>query len=51
MLYCAKSQQESLKGPASCDSVTCSKGHICSLKIHQCTWGKCNLFIHTILLT
>ncbi|XP_044013876.1 uncharacterized protein LOC122856248 [Aphidius gifuensis] len=40
MLYCAKSQQESLKGPASCDSVTCSKGHICSLKIRQCTWGK-----------
>ncbi|XP_077255947.1 uncharacterized protein LOC143893934 isoform X2 [Temnothorax americanus] len=42
MLYCSKSRKESLKGPQTCDTVRCSKGHICIVKVRGCHWdGKC----------
>ncbi|KAK0159202.1 hypothetical protein PV328_010114 [Microctonus aethiopoides] len=37
MMYCAKTERESLRGPSTCDTVQCSKGHICIVKVrHFC---------------
>ncbi|XP_067215808.1 uncharacterized protein [Linepithema humile] len=42
MLYCSKSRKESLKGPVSCDTVHCNRGHICIIRVRGCHWdGKC----------
>ncbi|KZC10615.1 hypothetical protein WN55_00367 [Dufourea novaeangliae] len=40
MLYCAKSRTESLRGPSTCDSVHCTRGHLCMVKVHQCHWDQ-----------
>ncbi|XP_025159763.1 uncharacterized protein LOC105183478 [Harpegnathos saltator] len=40
MLYCSKSMQESLKGPSTCDSVRCSSGHICVVRVRGCRWDE-----------
>ncbi|XP_070522378.1 uncharacterized protein [Cardiocondyla obscurior] len=43
MLYCSKSRRESLKGPLNCETVRCSKGYRCIIKVKGCHWdGKCN---------
>ncbi|KAG5330501.1 DHGL dehydrogenase, partial [Acromyrmex heyeri] len=42
MLYCSKSRRESLKGPLTCDTVRCNRGHMCIIKVRGCHWGgKC----------
>ncbi|XP_011057335.1 PREDICTED: uncharacterized protein LOC105147780 [Acromyrmex echinatior] len=42
MLYCSKSRRESLKGPPTCDTVRCNRGHMCIIKVRGCHWGgKC----------
>ncbi|KAL6428181.1 hypothetical protein ACFW04_008496 [Cataglyphis niger] len=38
MLYCSKSRKESMRGPPTCDTVRCSKGHICIIKVRDCHW-------------
>ncbi|XP_050459547.1 uncharacterized protein LOC126855727 [Cataglyphis hispanica] len=38
MLYCSKSRKESLRGPPTCDTVRCNKGHICIIKVRDCHW-------------
>ncbi|XP_063978678.1 uncharacterized protein LOC135163297 [Diachasmimorpha longicaudata] len=40
MLYCAKTRTELLRGPASCDSVRCTKGHICVIRVRHCNWSQ-----------
>ncbi|XP_017793184.1 PREDICTED: uncharacterized protein LOC108575006 [Habropoda laboriosa] len=40
MLYCAKSQTESLRGPSSCDTVHCTSGYVCMLKVRRCHWDE-----------
>ncbi|CAK9810975.1 hypothetical protein ANTQUA_LOCUS6713 [Anthophora quadrimaculata] len=40
MLYCAKSRTESLRGPASCDTVHCTSGYVCMLKVRRCHWDE-----------
>ncbi|XP_043264921.1 uncharacterized protein LOC122404763 [Colletes gigas] len=40
MLYCAKSRTESLRGPSTCDSVRCSRGYVCMLKVRRCRWDE-----------
>lgn len=42
MLYCSKSRKESLKGPQTCDTVRCSSGHICTIKVRECRWDESN---------
>lgn len=29
---------ESLKGPLTCDTVRCSRGHVCIVKVRECHW-------------
>ncbi|XP_011700380.1 PREDICTED: uncharacterized protein LOC105457425 [Wasmannia auropunctata] len=42
MLYCSRSRKESLKGPLTCDTVRCNKGHVCVVKVRGCDWdGNC----------
>ncbi|XP_070155151.1 uncharacterized protein [Polyergus mexicanus] len=38
MLYCSKSRKESLKGPLTCDTVRCNRGHVCIVKVGECHW-------------
>lgn len=33
---------ESLKGPQTCDTVRCSSGHICTIKVRECRWDESN---------
>ncbi|XP_076634426.1 uncharacterized protein LOC143348273 [Colletes latitarsis] len=40
MLYCAKSRTESLRGPSTCNSVRCSRGYVCMLKVRRCRWDE-----------
>nr|XP_034183438.1 uncharacterized protein LOC117605816 isoform X4 [Osmia lignaria] len=40
MLYCAKSRTESLKGPSTCDTVRCTNGYVCTLKVRRCRWDE-----------
>ncbi|XP_025073368.1 uncharacterized protein LOC112552408 [Pogonomyrmex barbatus] len=40
MLYCSKSRRDSLKGPSTCDTVRCSKGHLCIVKVRGCHWNE-----------
>ncbi|XP_034948932.1 uncharacterized protein [Chelonus insularis] len=40
MIYCAKTQEDSLKGPSSCDNVKCSNGYVCIVKVRHCSWDK-----------
>ncbi|XP_076227480.1 uncharacterized protein LOC116429730 [Nomia melanderi] len=43
MLYCAKSRIESMRGPPTCDSVYCSNGYLCMVKVRRCLWDqKCD---------
>ncbi|XP_058810859.1 uncharacterized protein LOC131675754 [Phymastichus coffea] len=39
MIYCSKSQLESLRGPETCKSVFCPDGYKCVLRAHECTWN------------
>ncbi|XP_053972475.1 uncharacterized protein LOC128873151 [Hylaeus volcanicus] len=40
MLYCAKSRTESIRGPSTCDTVRCSIGYVCMLKVRRCRWDE-----------
>ncbi|XP_046472162.1 uncharacterized protein [Neodiprion pinetum] len=40
MHYCSKTPRESLKGPITCESVRCSKGYICLVKVRRCHWDR-----------
>ncbi|XP_076643635.1 uncharacterized protein LOC143353926 isoform X2 [Halictus rubicundus] len=40
MLYCAKSRTESLRGPSTCDTVHCSNGYLCMVKVRHCLWDQ-----------
>ncbi|XP_011867254.1 PREDICTED: uncharacterized protein LOC105561673 isoform X2 [Vollenhovia emeryi] len=40
MLYCSRSRKESLKGPLTCNTVRCSKGHVCVVKVRGCHWDE-----------
>ncbi|XP_019884178.1 uncharacterized protein LOC105254826 [Camponotus floridanus] len=40
MLYCSKSRKESLKGPLTCDTVRCSRGYVCMVKVRDCHWDE-----------
>ncbi|XP_076287579.1 uncharacterized protein LOC143212554 [Lasioglossum baleicum] len=40
MLYCAKSRTESLRGPLTCDTVHCSTGYLCMVKVRHCLWDQ-----------
>ncbi|XP_033322643.2 uncharacterized protein LOC117218408 isoform X1 [Megalopta genalis] len=40
MLYCAKSRKESQRGPSTCDTVHCSNGFLCMVKVRQCIWDQ-----------
>ncbi|XP_043515351.1 uncharacterized protein LOC122531473 isoform X2 [Frieseomelitta varia] len=40
MLYCARSRTESLRGPSTCDTVHCTNGYMCTLKVRRCHWDE-----------
>ncbi|XP_015126099.1 uncharacterized protein LOC107047782 [Diachasma alloeum] len=40
MLYCAKTRTELLRGPVSCDTVRCTKGHVCVIRVRHCSWNE-----------
>nr|XP_033199101.1 uncharacterized protein LOC117161574 [Bombus vancouverensis nearcticus] len=40
MLYCARSRTESLRGPSTCDTVHCTNGYVCMLKVRRCRWDE-----------
>ncbi|XP_046737986.1 uncharacterized protein LOC124406589 [Diprion similis] len=40
MHYCSKTSRESLKGPMTCESVRCSKGYMCLVKVRRCHWDR-----------
>ncbi|XP_068983031.1 uncharacterized protein [Bombus flavifrons] len=40
MLYCARSRTESLRGPSNCDTVHCTNGYVCMLKVRRCHWDE-----------
>ncbi|XP_011296917.1 uncharacterized protein [Fopius arisanus] len=40
MLYCAKTRTELLRGPVSCESVRCTKGHVCVIRVGRCSWNE-----------
>lgn len=38
---------ESLRGPPTCDTVRCNKGHICIIKVRDCHWDTgAKLYLH-----
>ncbi|XP_076766915.1 uncharacterized protein LOC143433462 [Xylocopa sonorina] len=40
MLFCAKSRTESLRGPTTCDTVQCTNGYVCMVKVRHCQWDE-----------
>lgn len=39
-LYNSLLHTELLRGPASCESVRCSKGHVCVIRVRHCSWNE-----------
>ncbi|CAL7944434.1 unnamed protein product [Xylocopa violacea] len=40
MLFCARSRTESLRGPTTCDTVQCTNGYVCMVKVRDCQWDE-----------
>lgn len=37
---------ESHKGPLTCDTVRCSRGYVCMVKVRDCHWDEGKLYLH-----